>query len=487
MTSSIARWFRYYLFYKGPKVEPIRLSVSSFTLSAPQAISQDVPAQLATLSAAIAGHTESQVVPPVPETIEDTGLSYAFIEQLLLRTLYFRGELVGRDLAHAVGLKFSLIEPIIDALKRAQTVQMKRSAGMGNVSGFFSLTEMGRQVAREYLESTQYVGPAPVPLNQYASVVRPQRPEPGWLTPSNLKSAYSRMVVDPDIMEQIGPAVSSGNSFLIYGRPGNGKTFLAEALADLNPAPIYLPYAIEYQGAIIQIYDAIFHQVIEEQEEPSVLYVSAERTHDQRWFKCRRPFIVSGGELTLDMLDLTYNPASRIYDAPLQLKANNGIYLVDDFGRQRATPAEILNRWIVPMERRVDFLTLKTGGKMKLPFECFLVFSTNLRPDELGDEAFLRRIQYKMHLRNPTEREFLQIFWGFAAKNQLECSPGVVDEFLTRHYRGPGKRMRRCHPRDILSHALDLIHFESLSWELTPDLLDRAFRGCFAEVGDMEA
>jgi predicted ATPase with chaperone activity len=295
------------------------------------------------------------------------------------------------------------------------------------------------------------------------------------------------MVVDPDILEQIGPAVSSGNSFLIYGRPGNGKTFLAEALSGLNTSPIYLPYAIEYQGAIIQIYDAIFHEVIEDQPQASVLYVAPEETYDRRWFQCKRPFIVSGGELALDMLDLSYNPASKIYNAPLQLKANNGIYLVDDFGRQRAAPTEILNRWIVPMERRVDYLTLRTGGKMMLPFECFLVFSTNLRPEELGDEAFLRRIQYKMHLRNPTEREFMEIFWGFTGKKQLECGLDVAEDFLERHYRSTGKRMRRCHPRDILSHALDLIPFEDLAPVLTPELLDRAFRGCFAEVGDMDA
>ncbi|HYP05505.1 MAG TPA: hypothetical protein VER03_04650 [Bryobacteraceae bacterium] len=429
----------------------------------------------------------NQFVPPVPETLEETGLSGSTIEQLLFKTLYFRGELIGRDLARAVGLSFSLIEDLLEQAKRVQLVQMKRSVGMGNVSGYFSLTEAGRGRAREFLEVNQYVGPAPVPMHQYEWMVRRQRRQEGWLTPDGLARAYRRMVTSPDILAQIGPAVSSGNSFLIYGQPGNGKTYLAEALGGLDTLPIYMPYAIEAQGAIIQIYDAVFHQAQQDEEETSVLAVSSSPGWDRRWFKCRRPFIVSGGELTLDMLDLAYNPNSKIYDAPLQLKANNGIYLIDDFGRQRCTPAEVLNRWIVPMERQVDYLTLRTGGKITVPFEAFLVFSTNLRPDQLGDEAFLRRIGYKMHLRNPTEREFLEIFHKFCETRQLECLPSISQWFVDTYYKGPGKRMRRCHPRDVISHALDLIHFEKLPMQLTPDVLERAFLSCFVEVGDMEA
>ena len=336
-------------------------------------------------------------LPPVPENIGETGLPVSTIEQLLIKTLYFRGELIGRDLARAVGLSFSVIEELIESFKRAQIVQMKRSVGMGSVSGYYSLTESGRARAREYLEINQYVGPAPVPLAHYEWMTRNQRQKPGWLTREALAQAYGGMVMGPEILDQIGPAVGSGNSFLVYGQPGNGKTYLAEALVNLDSRSIYLPYALEAQGVIIQVYDPVFHH-IEEDEDVSVLAVSAAPGFDRRWFQCRRPFIVSGGELSLEMLDLAYNPVSKVYDAPLQLKANNGIYLIDDFGRQRCTPAEVLNRWIVPMERRVDYLTLGTGGKITVPFEAFLVFSTNLRPDQLGDEAFLRRIGYKMLL-----------------------------------------------------------------------------------------
>jgi hypothetical protein len=424
------------------------------------------------------------LVPPVPETIEQTGLSNNFLEQHLLRLLYARGELIGREIARCIGVKFSLIEPIIEGFKRAQVVQLKRSVGMGNVTGYFSLTELGRDHARQYMEVNQYVGPAPVPLEAFAGFARRQRPGKGWLTRQSLEHAYRRMVLSPEILDQIGPAIASGNSFLIYGQPGNGKTYLAEAMENLDQSYIYLPYAIECQGSIIQLYDKLFHHVIEE-EQQSVFTV--EHSYDRRWFRCRRPFIVSGGELTLGMLDLTFNAASKTYDAPFQLKATNGIYLIDDFGRQRATPAEVLNRWIVPMERQVDYLNLRTGGKMTVPFETFLVFSTNLRPDQLGDEAFLRRIQYKMHLKNPREEEFISIFRRFCEASQLECSAESVREFVHKYYATTGKRMRRCHPRDLVSHALDVIHFEKLPMVLTSDILDRAFRSCFVEVADMEA
>ncbi len=423
---------------------------------------------------------EESFAPPVPQTVEDTGLASSVLEQLILKLLYSRGEVLGRDLSEALGLKFSLIEEIVEFLKRQHLIQAKKSLGMGNSTSLFALTETGRNQARECLESNQYVGPAPVPLYQYTHIVRRQRRAEGWLTPEALASAYRRMVVTPRMMAQIGPAVSSGNSFLIYGQPGNGKTFLAEALANLDDSCIYLPHALECQGTIVQVYDPICHQAVQDTEEVSVL--SIEPGHDRRWIKCRRPFIVTGGELTLEMLDLKYNATSKVYDAPYQVKANNGIYLIDDFGRQQCTPAEVLNRWIVPMERRVDFLKFNTGGKMTVPFEAFLVFSTNLKPEQLGDEAFLRRIQYKMLLRSPDEQEFKTIFRQFCESRELPHAEGLVHRFIEKHYRRAGKAFRRCHPRDVLSHAIDLIHFERRPFELTEDLLDRAFDSCFLEA-----
>ncbi|HTP31983.1 MAG TPA: hypothetical protein VMJ75_07415 [Candidatus Acidoferrales bacterium] len=422
--------------------------------------------------------------PREPDSLEDTGLSESSMEHLILNTLYFRGDVYGQDLSAALGLRFSVIQDVVESLKIRHLAQIKRSMGMGGVGSQFALTETGRARARECLESNQYVGPAPVPLSQYVEQVRRQRPEKGWLSKAAVAKALSGMVITRQILDQVGPAVSAGNSLLLYGKPGDGKTFLIESLNNLETAPVYVPYAIECQGNIIQVYDPIYHHPVEREEHSSVIAIAQESSYDKRWAKCRRPFIISGGELSLDMLDLRFNKNSKVYEAPFHVKANNGMYLIDDFGRQRATPAEVLNRWIVPMERRVDYLSFMTGGKMTVPFETFLVFSTNLNPADIGDEAFLRRIQYKMLLRGPTGPEFTTIFQSFCAANSLPYSRDMVDRFVERHYKQTGKAFRRCHPRDVLSHALNLIHFEKLPHELTEELLDHSFESCFVHESE---
>ena len=440
------------------------------------------------LSSTVGADAKSQgnqpaFAPPVPATLEDTGLAPSVVQQLILKKMYSKGDMLGRELSEALGLKFSLIEGIIDFFKQQHFIEAKRSLGMGNSTVSFALTETGRNQAREYMEGNQYMGLAPVPLDQYKDVVRKQRRSEGWLTPEALRQAYSRMVMTPRILAQIGPAVSSGNSFLIYGQPGNGKTFLAEALMNIDESCVYVPHALDCQGTIVQVFDPLYHQPVQDAEEVSVFATGPQ--YDRRWIKCRRPFIVTGGELVLDMLDLSFNATSKIYDAPYQLKANNGIYLIDDFGRQQCTPAEILNRWIVPMERRVDYLKFMSGGKITVPFEAFLIFSTNQNPEQLGDEAFLRRIQYKMLLRSPDEHEFTTIFQRFCESKNLRYHDGLIARFIDKHYRKAGRAFRRCHPRDVLSHAIDLIHFEKLPFHLTDELVDRAFESCFLEeTGD---
>ncbi|HUA58020.1 MAG TPA: ATP-binding protein [Verrucomicrobiae bacterium] len=421
------------------------------------------------------------IAPREPESLEQTGLPESLLEQLIFKILYFRGDMYGQDLSAAIGLKFSVIDELIELLKLRHHIQIKKSLGMGSVGSVLALTEAGRERAREYLDANQYSGPAPVPVAQYREMVLKQRPLQGWLTKESLARAFRGMVVTERTLALVGPAISSSNSLLLYGKPGDGKTYLVESLNHLDRPPIYLPYSIECQGNIIQVFDPIYHHAIEE-DRPALTPIAMDRSNfDRRWVRVHRPFIVTGGELTMDMLDLQYNQASKVYEAPFQLKANNGTYLIDDFGRQRATPAEVLNRWIVPMERRNDYLSFLTGGKMSVPFETFLVFSTNLKPSDLGDEAFLRRIQYKILLRGPAENEFVKIFENFCASQNLTCTREMVARFIDRHYRRTTKSFRRCHPRDVLSHALNLVHFEKLPLTLTDDLLDRAFESCFLQ------
>ncbi len=427
---------------------------------------------------------EAPAVPPVVESIADAGIPPSIIEHLILKYLYFRGELLGRDIGALIGFPFSVIDETLEMFKRQHYVAVKKSLGMGNMSGIFALSESGRNLAREFLENNQYAGPAPVPLYQYAEIVKRQRLKENWLSPDLLKVAFKHLVVEEDVLAQIGPAVNSNKSFLIYGQPGNGKTALAESLFRVENEPIFMPYAIECQGNIIQVYDPIYHNKLEDQTS-LLTALSESQPYDGRWFRCKRPCIITGGELTLDMLDLSFNKHSKVYDAPFQLKANNGIYLIDDFGRQKASPAEILNRWIVPMERHVDYLSFQAGGKMTVPFEAFLIFSTNLRPDQLGDEAFLRRIQYKMFLRSPKAPEFIQIFERYCVDKGILCPSGLTPSFVDKHYVQVKKPFRRCHPRDVISHAVDILHFERKPIALNADVLDRAFHSCFVENVDV--
>jgi DNA-binding MarR family transcriptional regulator len=463
---------------------PPETSASTLVATEPEAQADTIP---------VGTHDELKhdglPTPAPPETMSETGITESTVEQLIVKQLYFRGEAMGREIAMALGLKYSVIESMMDGLKRNHVISAKRSMGMGNISTVFTLSEAGRKLAQQYLENNSYTGAAPVSLAEYCELVRLQRLEPGWLVKEALNAAYRHMVVSEEILSQIGPAVNSGKSFLIYGQPGNGKTYLAESLFNIQTTPIYIPYAVECQGQIIQIYDPVYHQPLDAPAESLSVLASAVESdfaYDRRYFRSKRPFITTGGELTLNQLDLSFNSSSRVYDAPFQLKANNGIYLIDDFGRQQVSPAEVLNRWIVPMERKIDYLNFHQGGKITVPFECFLVFSTNLNPDQLGDEAFLRRIQYKMFLGSPSEAEFAEIFEQFCKKQDLPFSPNLIGRFLTKFYRGGKKKMRRCHPRDVITHAIDIIRFERLEWALSEEVLDHAFRSCFTTVNHFE-
>jgi predicted ATPase with chaperone activity len=412
-------------------------------------------------------------IPAPPNSLEEAGISEGLVEQLVLKNLYFRGEVSGRDLSKVIGLRFSVIEPVLEFLKRARLVEVKRSSSIGSISSLFQLSEAGRARAKEYLENNQFLGPAPVPLNQYVEAVRRQKIKAGWLTKEVLCKAFTEAVVTDDFYSKLGPAVNSFKSLLIYGKPGNGKSYLSEQLARLDSDPVFIPYVIQAEGQFVKVFDSLYHEKLEADDES--IFVTSEAQYDPRWAKCKRPYLTTGGELTMEMLDLMHIPAAKIYDAPYQLKANNGIYLIDDFGRQQITPAELLNRWIYPLDRSVDYLSFQTGTKIQVPFECFLIFSSNLNPNDLGDEAFLRRLEYKLFMRNPSEEEFATIFYDYCRNMKIESPSGLVMDVIKDHYNSTGRKFRRCHPRDVIRIAIDLLRFENLPFVLTKELIDRAF------------
>ena len=423
--------------------------------------------------------TESFTPAPVA-SLHEAGVTSSLAEQLVLKNLYFRGEVGGRELARVLGFQFSVIETVVDELKRQRLIEAKRSAGFGNVSSQFALSEEGRARAKEYLETNQFLGPAPVPLKDYVEAVRRQKLKPGWLTKDKLEQAFTGAIVTDEFYSKLGPAVNSFKSLLIYGKPGNGKSFLSEQLARIDSDPIYIPYVLEAEGQIIKVFDSLYHEKVDEGEESTLM--ASEPKFDQRWAKCKRPFLTTGGELGMEMLDLMYIDAAKIYDAPYQLKANNGIYLIDDFGRQQISPAALLNRWIYPLDRSVDYLSFQTGTKIQVPFECFLIFSSNLDPNDLGDEAFLRRLEYKMFMQNPSNEEFTDIFYDYCRQMDIECPEGLLTDIIQEHYEKTGRKFRRCHPRDVINIATDLLKFEKLPYALDRAVIDRAFELKFVSM-----
>ena len=301
----------------------------------------------------------------------------------------------------------------------------------------FTLSQAGKQLASERFQVSQYAGACPVSLNDYHTAVKAQSAKIN-VDRQALRNAYSDLIVTDRLLDQLGPAIISQTSIFVYGPTGNGKTSLAERMLRVYKDAILIPYAVEVDNQIVSLFDPVVHQPLDH-DDPDM---------DPRWLVCKRPCIVVGGELIPSMLELRLDESSGIYAAPLQMKANNGILLIDDFGRQLMSPRDLLNRWIVPLDRRIDYLTLRYGVKFQIPFECMVVFSTNLEPSDLADEAFLRRIQYKMFLRSPKHGEFSTIFTRFAQGKKLEFTPDVVEEFIQRHYVNGRQPFRRCHPRD---------------------------------------
>ncbi len=415
-------------------------------------------------------------LPPEPQSIEQTGLTIGFLTDLALKTLYIRGQMTMAEIASSLGLPMANItERVLEFLKGERLVEIRGGTGLSSASYQYVIVDRGTEKAQEALARNQYVGKAPVPLATYVSAVQRQSIANLHVTQDDLVRAFSHMVIPRETLAQLGPAVNSGKSIFLFGPPGNGKTSIAEVLVSLMKGEIVVPYAVESDQQVIKVYDQVYHHVAMEP-------VVAERLRfDHRWVVSKRPIVKTGGELTLETLDLIYDETSKYSEAPFQMKANGGIFLVDDFGRQRVSPKDLLNRWIVPLEKRVDYLTLHTGKKIEIPFDLLIIFSTNLDPADLVDEAFLRRIRYKIGIEAPSVEQYEEIFKRICNRKAIEYKTDAMSQILA-HYRKKNLELRSCHPRDIVEQLVDTARFLGRPAQLTPDLIEMACDSYFVSL-----
>jgi len=416
--------------------------------------------------------------PPPPATIAETGLHPDTLAQLLLKTLV-GGEATGTGLSDKLRLPYSVLDTLVQHARVEKLVEVRGASGSGTAGYRYILTDLGRDRAMQFFEVSRYVGPAPVSLAQYTTYVRACMAARPYVDRERLSTGFDQLIVNKAMLDLLGPAVNSGKALFLYGAPGNGKTVVAEGIGRALGTEMYVPHAIDVDGQTITTFDAVNHQPMDSAAEAFSVVTSA--SLDRRWEKIRRPVVVVGGELTLEMLDLTFNPISKFYEAPIQMKANGGVFVVDDFGRQRIPPRDLLNRWIVPLESRVDFLTLHTGRKFEIPFNVLIVFATNLRPESLADEAFLRRIPYKIVAKNPTVDEYCRIFEMNCRKRGLSFDPVMVEYLLRKYYQPRKLQMRACHPRDLIEQVVNMCRYHNRDAVITRELLDAACSSYFLE------
>jgi hypothetical protein len=418
--------------------------------------------------------------PPVPQTLQDTGLTASFVGDLLLKVLHVRGSSTGADLAAVVRLPFIVLEDVLLALVQRHLVEVRSGGAVSRANYVFDVTAAGEQRAQTELAVSRYVGPAPVPLEQYDRVVASQSVHDVHLSRERVRIGFRELVLAPEFLDRIGPAINSARSLFLYGEAGNGKTLIAETIASLLGEPIYVPYALLVEGQVMIVYDPACHFAPAEEDAAgaaSSIWRSAE--HDARFVRVRRPVVATGGELTLEQLEMNFDEGSRIYQAPVHVKANGGVLILDDFGRQRVSSRVLLNRWMVPLEQRRDMLALHTGTKFPVPFDCLLIFATNLEPADLVEEAFLRRIRYKIFVPGPTRDQYAEIFRRACVRAGVPFNVDAVRYIYERFYERLRIEPRSCHPRDIVDHVLDVSRYLGTDQELSPDNIERACESYF--------
>jgi hypothetical protein len=415
-----------------------------------------------------------QEPPPVAKTPEDTGLDMNFLLNGLLRTMYVSQLQTIPELSEQIKLTRPVVEDLLNFAKKDALVEIRGPSEKNYNIMRYALTNAGKERASEALRRCEYIGPVPIPLETYQIQVQKQTITNEVISIEKLRKAMSHLVLSEDIVRRLGPASNSGRAILIYGSAGNGKTSIAEALVSAFEQPVYVPYAIEADGQIIKIYDPSVHV-----EFPAGNGANGNNSpiflphlvHDPRWVRCKRPYLISGGELTLEMLDLDFDPHSKYYEAPLQMKAIGGVFVIDDFGRQRVRPHELLNRWIFPLERKVDYLTLHTGKKFALLFDQLVIFATNFPPEELMDPAQLRRVHYKMKINPPTAEEFKEIFQRICDSYGLEFTEEIMAYLLNSFYIKHKIPFAGFHPKFIAEHVIAASNYLGVAPQISRQLL----------------
>ncbi|MBW2573592.1 MAG: AAA family ATPase [Deltaproteobacteria bacterium] len=413
--------------------------------------------------------SERKFYPPVLEDLDQTGLNEKLIEDLIFKLLHCQGVMTGRQIADEICLQFKSIEHILSDLKQQLFLTYKSDAGMNDF--VYMLTEQGRTKAIIGVESSAYVGSAPVPFTDYLKSVESQSIQNETPGVEELREAFHDLVLEQHVFFTLGPAINSGRGVFLYGAPGNGKTSIAKRVHKCFKDAIYIPKTLLIGGELLKFYDPQWHNAVEDNG----------LQYDKRWIKIERPAVIVGGEMDLESLSIKYNPQTKISEAPLQMKANCGTFVVDDFGRQRISPRDLLNRWILPLEKRIDFLTLSNGIKFQVPFDELLIFCTNIDPKELLDEAFLRRIPYKVKLKDPSEEKFRHIMKFMAPKYDIEYDDAMADYLIDTYFRGK-RPFRSCHPRDILEQIVNASAYQRIKPRLTKDLIKLAAFNYFAAM-----
>ncbi|MBI3241234.1 MAG: ATP-binding protein [Chloroflexi bacterium] len=413
-------------------------------------------------------------------TVNDLGIPASIISDLILRLMFNEGDVSVSRFAEVIRVHTQVIDETLAWMQQEHLVEVAKAGTLGRLSYTYRLTDEGGKRARDAFGRTQYVGPAPVSIEAYNQVILQQTGNTRRVAPDEVKQAISHLILPDNFHRRIGPAINSGSSLFLYGPPGNGKTTVAQAIAGLlaGTDPIWIPYALTTGGQIIQVFDPLVHvSAPVEKGKTEQLYGRV----DKRWGLFVRPAVMVGGELKMDALDLRFDQVAKFYEAPLQLKANGGMFLIDDFGRQQVRPQDLLNRWIVPLESRIDFLRLQTGQTLDVPFRQLIVFSTNLDPAQLVDAAFLRRIQMKVEVSSPDEKMFYQIFVKICEAYNVPFDKDSFVYLLQKWYREPKRALQSVHPRDIVKTAVSICNYEGAPPRLTPALLDEACRSYFVD------